>query len=346
MKKKIFGIVYIVLTLGITVYICLYTADFTSLRNVLGNIRWNWLAGGLGCMLLYFLFEALPPYLVYKHHGYHLPFWQSVKVAMIGLYYSGITPSSTGGQPMQVYYYSKMKLPIGLSSYISVLKFIGFQSVMSIVCFGGFLIKRSYITAHFPTAVKFMYLGVEINVVLLAGTAVLLYRPAILHRFLNFVMKIIAKFVGRKAVHLRKKGREEIENFYASFRYSKKDLRDSMTVIGCSALQIFAYLSVSFFIHKAFAMPAESFWLLFIIQAQVVCAVSFIPLPGSAGAQEVGYYSFFLPFFGESAIFPAMILWRILSSYLAILTGAVCVTVDTTRGFFRKKEDKNTAEQV
>lgn len=345
MRKKIFGLLYIALTLGITVYICLCTADFTSLKDVLGNIKWSWLAGGLGCMLLYFLFEALPPYLVYRHHGYHLPFWQAIKVAMIGLYYSGITPSSTGGQPMQVYYYSKMKLPIGLSSYISVLKFIGFQSVMSIVCFGGFLLERTYITANFPTAVKFMYLGVGINVILLIGTAILLYRPGILHRFLNFIMKIVAKFIGRKAVPMRKKGREEIENFYASFRYSKRDFKDSAVVIGCSVLQIFAYLSVSFFIYKAFGLESAGFLMLFIIQAQVVCAVSFIPLPGSAGAQEVGYYSFFLPFFGEHAIFPAMIMWRILSSYLAILTGAVYVTVDTTKGFF-KKEDENPEGNV
>ena len=244
---------------------------------------------------------------------------------------------------MQVYYYSKMKLPIGLSSYISVLKFIGFQSVMSVVCFGGFLIERTYITTNFPTAVKFMYLGVGINLVLLVGTGVLLYKPAILHKFLNFVMKLIAKFIGRKAVNMRKKGREEIENFYAAFRYSKKDFKDVAAVIGCSVLQIFAYLSVSFFIYKAFGMPFVSFWMMFIIQAQVVCAVSFVPLPGSAGAQEVGYYSFFLPFFGENAIFPAMIIWRILSSYLAILTGAVCVTVDTTKGFFKKTHEEDEA---
>ena len=345
MKKKFFGLIYIALTLGITVYICLYTADFKSLKHVMGNIQWGWLAGGLACMLVYFLFEAMPPYLVYKRHGYHLPFWQSVKVAMIGLYYSGITPSSTGGQPMQVYYYSKMKLPVGLSSYISVLKLIGFQSTMSLVCFGGFLIKRPFIMVNYPNAVKFMYLGVGINVVLLAGVAVLLYKPAILHRFLNFVMKIVAKFVGRKAVPMRKRGREEIDNFYESFQKSRKDSRDVAAVFGCSVVQILAYLSVSYFIYRAFRMPPESFWMLFIIQAQVVCAVSFVPLPGAAGAQEVGYYSFFQPFFGEAAVFPAMIIWRMLSSYLAILTGAACVTVDTAKGFF-KKEDEDEAGTV
>ena len=64
MRKKLLGILYIVFTLGITVYICLYTADFSSLKQAVHNINWLWILGGLGCMLLYFFFEALGPILV------------------------------------------------------------------------------------------------------------------------------------------------------------------------------------------------------------------------------------------------------------------------------------------
>ena len=85
-------------------------------------------------------------------------------------------------------------------------------------------------------------------------------------------------------------------------------------------------------------MSGESFITLFAIQSLIVCAVSFFPMPGSAGAQEIGYGSFFSPIFGQ-AIFPAMILWRILSSYIAIITGAVLVTVDTAKGFGKKEKN-------
>lgn len=332
MRKKLLGILYIVFTLGITVYICLYTADFSSLKQAVHNINWLWIFGGLGCMLLYFFFEALAPILVFRNQGYKLPVGQAVKVSMIGLYYSGITPSATGGQPMQVYYYAKMNLPIGLSSFISVLKFICFQSVMTILCFCGLMIKFDYIQKTFPGAVIFAYIGMGINVVLLIGIVILMYKPAILHGFLNLVMKLLAKFNGRRAVKMRKKGREEIENFYASFQYSNKVSKDFAVVLLCSFLQIVAYLSVSFFIYKAFSLSGDSFLTIFILQTLVVCAVSFFPLPGSAGAQELGYHSFFLPIFGDTVIFPAMILWRMLSAYLAIIVGATYVTVDAVKG--------------
>ena len=346
MRKKLLGILYILVTLGITVYICLYTADFSSLKQAVHNIKWGWMAGGLGCMLLYFFFEALAPILVFRNQGYKLSVPKAIKVSMIGLYYSGITPSATGGQPMQVYYYSKMNLPIGLSSFISVLKFICFQSVMTTFCFFGLLLRFDYIQKTFPGAVIFAYIGMGINVALLIGVVILMYKPAILHTFLNVLMKLLAKFNGRRAVKLRKKGREEIENFYASFHYSKKVSKDFFAVLICSFLQIIAYLSVSYFIYKAFSLHGESFLQIFILQTLVVCAVSFFPMPGSAGAQELGYHSFFLPVFGDTVIFPAMILWRILSAYLAILIGAAYVTVDAVKGIVPgNKGEENSSEE-
>ena len=233
---------------------------------------------------------------------------------------------------MQVYYYSKLNLPIGLSSFISVLKFICFQSVMTIFCFCGLMLKLDYIRKNFPGAVIFAYIGMGINVVLLIGVVILMYKPNILHGFLNVIMKLLAKLNGRRAVKMRKRGREEIENFYASFQYSKKVSKDFAVVLFSSFFQIIAYLSVSYFIYKAFSLSGESFLTIFILQTLVVCAVSFFPMPGSAGAQELGYHSFFLPIFGDTVIFPAMILWRILSAYLAILVGAAFVTADAVKG--------------
>lgn len=185
MKKKILGLLYIAVTLVLTVCICFITTeDFSSLADVILNINWWWILGALGCMLIYFIFEAMPQYIIYKNHGYHLPFMQSLKVGIIGLYYSGITPSATGGQPMQVYYMSKLNLPVGFSSFISVLKLIFFQGTMTVFCFTGYLIKMDYIHENYNTARYFMYLGLALNVLLIVGIMFLLYKPAILLLFL------------------------------------------------------------------------------------------------------------------------------------------------------------------
>ena len=345
MKKKIFGLIYIFVTLGITLYVCFYTTDFTVLANVLGNINWLWIIPPLLLMVLYVLLEAFPQFLIYRRRGYKMTFGQQAKIGLIGLYYSGITPSSSGGQPMQVVYLSKMNLPIGLSSYLSTLKTFFFQAIMTIFCFTGYMTHLDFVRANYSAASKFVWLGLGLNVIMLTGMLLLVIKPAILQRFTRFVSRILAKFIGgRKTVPIRRKALEEVKYFHKAFKNSQRHPSDYIYTFLVTLVQITAYLSISFFIHKAFGLPKESFFMLFSVQALVVCAVSFIPLPGSAGAQEVGYYSFFLPFFGEGAIFPAMILWRILTSYLTILTGAGVVMVDTIISFRKNKKSGGEGE--
>ena len=346
MRKKILGLLYIAVTLGIVMFVVIKNTDFDELTKALKQSNYWWLLGGLACMLVYFAFEGLPVYLVYRNHGYDLPFWQAMKVGVIGLYYSGITPSSTGGQPMQVYYLSKLDLPVGLSSFVSVLKLIFFQSVMT-----GFAVTGYFVVLHYANDVStyvivFLGIGVLVNAFLLLGIGMLLRKPIILNKFLRFAMRIVAKFVGKKAVAIRQKGRATIDNFYESYNVSRKNSKDKVAVFVCSLIQIAAFLSVTFFIFKAFGLTSTkgipgltgiTYIDIFFVQALVYIAVSFVPLPGAAGAQELGFAGFFGPIFGDTLILPAMLVWRALSSYLAILSGAGIVLVDTIKDFGHRK---------
>ena len=339
MKKKIFGLIYILVTLGITLYICFYTTDFKVLSGVLAHINWLWMLPAFGLMVMYVLLEALPQYIIYRQRGYGKTFAQQAKIGVIGLYYSGITPSSSGGQPMQVVYLSKMGKHIGLSSYLSTLKTFFFQAIMTIVCMIGYFTHLDLVHKHYGTASKFVWLGWGLNIIMLLGMVLLVVKPGILRKLIRWLARVIARFIGgRKTVPIRAKALKEVKYFHKAYEGSQRHPSDFVYTFLVTLVQILAYLSISYFIYRAFELPPESFFVLFSVQALVVCAVSFVPLPGSAGAQEVGYYSFFVPFFGESAIFPAMILWRILTSYMVILVGAAVVTVDTISGMRKKKE--------
>lgn len=346
MKKKLWGLLYIAITLGIVMVVVVKNTDFNELANALKQANWWWLLGGLACMLVYFAFEGIPVYLVYKNHGYKISLVQAIKVGVIGLYYSGITPSSTGGQPMQVIYLTKLNLPLGLSSFVSVLKLIFFQSTMTGTCILGYIIVMQYANSVSTYVIVFLLIGVVINALLLIGVGLLLKKPIILSKILRFVMKIVAKFIGKKAVALRQKGREAIDNFYESYNMSRKNSKDKLAVFVCSLIQTIAYLSVTFFVFKASGLSftkgipgltGAAFIDIFFVQALVFCAVSFFPLPGAAGAQELGFAGFFSPIFGDTLTLPAMLVWRTLTSYLVILTGAGIVTADTVKDIAHKK---------
>ena len=61
-------------------------------------------------MVIYLLLEAVNLHRTLKVLGEKVTFWQNIKYAIIGFFFSSITPAASGGQPMQIYYMYKEKI--------------------------------------------------------------------------------------------------------------------------------------------------------------------------------------------------------------------------------------------
>ena len=89
--------------LGLTFYILLSDQDPGKLWTALGQAEWSWLAVGAACMMLFFCCEAK------KHSNWFGTVWLSGAVRLLpslrhhGVFFSSVTPSASGGQPMQLY---------------------------------------------------------------------------------------------------------------------------------------------------------------------------------------------------------------------------------------------------
>ena len=62
-------------------------------------------------------------------------FWKNVKYSLIGFFFSGITPAASGGQPMQVYYMHKDKIPAAHATLTLLINFKTPFGVAAIVPF-------------------------------------------------------------------------------------------------------------------------------------------------------------------------------------------------------------------
>ena len=59
---------------------------------------------------------------------------------------------------------------------------------------------------------------------------------------------------------------------------------------------------------------------------------SFVPIPGGTGGIEYGYIFFFSYLIKGNILTASMLLWRLISYYLAIIIGGICLMT------YRKKE--------
>lgn len=64
----------------------------------------RFVATGFACMFLFVNCEAANIRLLMGTFGKKVPYWRSLSYAFTDFYFSAITPSATGGQPMQLYY--------------------------------------------------------------------------------------------------------------------------------------------------------------------------------------------------------------------------------------------------
>ena len=104
------------------------------------NLTPGFLSLGVLISLVYFLFEGEIFRLLLRSQGYRISVVEGLKNALLGLYYSYITPSSTGGQPMQsAYLLRDNKIPAGISTAVLIVKFMCFQCAFVLVSVVSFI---------------------------------------------------------------------------------------------------------------------------------------------------------------------------------------------------------------
>ena len=96
----------------IFVYNFFYGSDFLYLVNSIQKINVGFLFIAMGLMIVYWLLEALGVHAALRATYPKAKFSRTFMTTLLGQYFNCITPSSTGGQPMQVYYFTKFGVPL------------------------------------------------------------------------------------------------------------------------------------------------------------------------------------------------------------------------------------------
>ena len=104
-----------------------------------------------------------------------------------------------------------------------------------------------------------------------------------------------------------------------------------------SWIQIFLLMSASYCVYRALHMQGHSPLLLMSLQWLLFIAASFTPLPGASGVQEGGFFLFYESIFPKDLQFPALLLWRAVTYYMALLIGLGSVIFESVRSIRRNR---------
>lgn len=323
--KLILNILVAVLCIGIIVFFLYSENGLTDLINSNAKFSYWWILAALGFQVINLLCDIV---LIYKyiHVEYkNLKFSEAVKIGLLGQFWGAVTPSSTGGQPMQIYCLSKKGIDVGYSTSRLMQKFLIFQITMTAFSIIAVSFKFNIFAELLstPVSIAFVAVGFLTQLIVTVGFIIFSFNQKLTAKIITFFTKVLHKLRFIKNIDEKKASIEkQLSLFHLSNKtiYSDKGLLVFSIIV--TVIQLLAMFTVPYCIYKGFALSGTSPVDMICGQAIVNLVSGMIPIPGASGAAEVGFVTLLSLFFTPQTIKSATLIWRIITYYLTILISA------------------------
>lgn len=266
-------------------------------------------------------------YLLYSMKGKSsLP--QCIGYSFIGFFYSGITPSATGGQPMQLYYMKKDGNSLSESSVVLMTVAIIYKFVLVVIGAGMLLFWQKPLMNYLGSYFKLYLLGMALNALLVLLLLSVMVVPQIMKRLLLSV----ESFIVRIRIWKASKDREErIESFIDGYQEAVKFLcthkQKIAIVIFLTFVQRFSVFFLTCLIYFGFSLGGTSLADILLLQASVYIAVDMLPIPGAQGITEFMYRHVFATVFPAGYLMPSLCVTRGINFYFLLIVSLLIVII-------------------
>lgn len=337
-KKQIRNILFLVAIMVLTGYIFLRDYSFRELLETLNDTDPIYLFAGLSLMLLFISCEAMNIKIILKVLGKEITFPKSFGYSWIGFYFSAITPSSSGGQPAQVYYMKKDHISISDSTI--TLFFIVFNYQIAMVLLGAIMsLLNPKLVHNFVERLPLLLLyGVIMNVGALFLFMSLMFSKKMIPCLINIGLKVCLKLHLVKNIDAKIKNiYDGLKNYHTKSNLLKKHYRLFFKVLSITMIQMAALNAVSYMVYLSLGYREHGILDLMTAGSLLTISVSAVPLPGSVGAAEGGFLQAYTDFISTSSLKSAMIISRSISFYLPFIISSIVYMSFYMRSFHRSK---------
>ena len=326
-KKIIFNGVFLAVVFALTVYGVFHGEDLSSMMDAIHRADKRWLVPGIALVAFFIWGESIIIWYMMRSSGICLKKRTCFLFSSVGFFFSCITPSASGGQPMQIYYMKKEKISIPVSTVILMIVTITYKLVLVVIGVGIAIFGRGFLHKYLEGILPVFYLGLALNIFCVTFMTILVFHPLLAKAILVKGMKLLER------LHLMKKkeGRlKKLEDSMDTYRNTAAYLKNNpfviVKVIGITFIQRMALFAVTWFVYQAFGLHGTGFWEILFLQAVISVSVDMLPLPGGMGISETLFLNIFSPVFG-GLLLPGMVLSRGLGYYGDLLISAVFTVV-------------------
>jgi len=311
-----------------------------GMADALQSVRFRYIFLGLAAMVIYASCEGKSIGMALEMLGYKLSYRRTLKYAMVGFFFSAITPSSTGGQPMQVVYMYKDGVKISHATLALLFQLLSYETVMVVYSLIGFFSQMDLLQDAMGNIKYVLLIGIGANVLVVLLILLSMFSKTAIHFYTRIANKVAGWISGANAEVVKEKVESVAQDYTEGAQYFMQNRTLFIKTLFVSAVQILAMFTIPFIVYKSFGLTGYSAFQIICIQAVLYNSINFLPIPGAVGSSEGMFYVLFRKIFTSKFIGTAMLLSRCLSFYLCVLICGLAVIV-FTRKFMRNDEMGN-----
>lgn len=335
--KLIFNIAVIAISVYLIIYFFISDDGMIDLLRSPDGFKWGWILAALAVFDANIVIDGFVTLIYIRARYPDFRFLDALKTAFVGVFFGAVTPSNTGGQPMQLYLLSKKGISVGFGSACMTQKFIVYQLATTSFSIFAVIVCYRYFAEAFTNfwSSAFIVLGFAVQLILTALLLVVSFSEKITKKLIRLIYSILKllRFIKNPQAKIMKVSRE-FAMFHKSNRMLMSDKKRLAKIFLLVFLQMFCILSVPYFVYLSFGMPKIAAahgaevgnpFVFICIQSFVLFTSNLVPLPGASGGAELAFTMYFGSFFVIGVIRkikPAILLWRFVTYYGAILLTA------------------------
>lgn len=310
--------------------------SFKVIQENIKNINIYYIGICFGIIFIYFLLQGIYMKSILKALNYDISLRKGIFYSIVEFYFSGITPSSTGGQPVQLYYMTKDNIPIRKSYITLILNTIYFKLIMLIFGILVLIINCSYVFNSATIYQVCFWAGFLLDLIIVLLGFALLFKTNFIEYLYNKLSDKLKKFKIFKN-RFKEDNSEVMDRYKDEIDFIKNHKLLVFYTFVITFIQRLALFSIIYVIYKALGYNGYSYLELLIIQLSVQISIEALPLPGGAGLSENMLHNIFTVLFSVKMADVGMLLTRTFTFYVPLILCGFVLLLKFLLGSLQKK---------
>ena len=338
--KKIFNALFFVVVFALTLWAVFYGADLKLLLRCLSTVNPLFLLPSIVCVVCFILGESVILHYLFRILGLNARFSRCCQYSFIGFFYCCITPSASGGQPMQLVAMHKDRIPVAPATVVLAIITIIYKLVLVVLGLVVLILRPATVMIYIADVQGILYLGLVLNVICIVALLLVVFKPAVVRNLTAWTMQLINNIRPLKDPRgIERKVEDMIGQYEGAAEFFLRHKMVMVKVFLITFLQRCLLFLVTWFVFLSFRLEGHSPVLITTLQGIIAVAADMMPTPGGMGISETLFLKIFTPIFGAELVLPGMVVSRGISYYTQLLISAAVTAVST---FVIKSPKKET----